>query len=337
MPEAKPAARKYDAITHSLGQFGAIVGAVVGAVVGGLICVAAEALSFGFATPVVLGIIIATTGLGAALGKWLFNGIKVKSGRISDGSPTIFYGSEIRNAARMTDPLECNDPLVAITDNPIVQILSPAAFIASKTGLNKMLFGHGGAFLWDGVNEIFYDTDILMPSRIESLTSCGGNVSEGIDTVILFGDTVHIADPSLASEDLAAISWALTLLDIAGLFTGVGEVTGGVKIALFLTSLGLKVGSFVALLTGHPQLANKLTTIDGIISLGTGLGNLRDKATLIKDVILGGTSTGVNIATAPPGMEQQNNPEINRYTRRVRQRITKPWYQTQYQLAPAGG
>lgn len=334
MSNSGPAARKYDAVTHSLGQFGSIVGAVAGALVGAAICVVAEIFSAGFATPVVLGIIIGATSLGAALGKWLFSGIKVKSGRISDGSPTIFYGREIRNAARMTDPLECNDPLVAITDNPVVQILSPAAFIASQTGLNRMLFGHGGAFVWDGVNNIYYDTAILMPSRIESLTSCGGNVSEGIDTVILFGETVHIADPSLATEDLAALSWFFFALDIAGLFTGVGEAKGAYKIAMFLTSLGLKVGAFAANLTGHPQLANRLTTIDGIISWLNGVPGARDPGTLIKDLILGGGSTVTNVATAPPGMEQPGSAEVQRYQRRARQRIQKPWYQTQYQLAP---
>lgn len=334
MSNSGPAARKYDAVTHSLGQFGSIVGAVAGAIVGAVVCAVAEFFSFGFATPVVAGIIIGATSLGAALGKWAFSGVKVKSGRISDGSPTIFYGREIRNAARMTDPLECNDPLVAITDNPIVQILSPAAFIASATGLNRMLFGHGGAFVWDGVNNVFYDTDVLMPSRIESLTSCGGNVSEGIDTVILFGETVHIADPSLATEDLASLYWFFTALDIAGLFTGIGEVRGAYRIAMFLTSLGLKTGSFIAMLSGNPQLANRLTTIDGIISWLNGVPGARDPGTLIKDLIIGGGGTATNIATAPPAMEQAPSPEVQRYQRRVRQRINRPWYQTQYRLAP---
>lgn len=341
MAEAGPAARKYDAVTHSLGQAGMIVGAVAGALVGAAALVLIEVFTVGVGTPVAIGLVIATTGIGAAIGKWLGGMVEVKSGKISDGSPTIFYGKEIRNAARITDPLECADPLLEITENPIVQILSPAAFIASKTGLNKMIFGHGGAFVWSGTYNIFCDTDFLLASRIESKTSCGGKVSEGIDTIILFGATVHIADPELASEDLATLFWFFTLLDLAGLFTGIGGLKTAPKIALFLTSLGLKVGGTIARLAGYPQLAANLQRIDAVISTLAGIPglagakNVDDVVGGLKDVVLGPAGQGANELTNPKAMSPKDAADVEKYKRRVRQRITKPWYDTQYGRVPA--
>jgi hypothetical protein len=323
--------REKHAIAHSLALTGQVLGAALGAVVGGVIVAIAAAGTAGIGLVAAVGIMVACVGIGAAVGKWLGGKSKGhRSGEIARGSPTIFYGPYRKPAARLMDPLKCEDPLVSLAESAAASplaILSPGLMVGVALGLHEVLGAHPKSFIGAGVKNIIYDTDFLLASRIKDKTSCGGSVDEGEETILLGGETFHVMDPALMTEDSTAMWWILLGVDVIGLFFGVSEVKALVKLIPVLAPWAFKGLGMAANYAGYPRLAGWLGVAEKVTAFGVGARKGVDAG------ILGGELFAAYLGFPDPP-EAPVSAEDAAYRRQVMRRsgASKSWYNYQYQL-----
>jgi len=189
-----PASHVTHAIAHSHANMGMVVGAVAGAVVGAVITVATG----GGGAPLVIALAVA----GGSVGKWLGSGSGSDSGQIKAGAATVFYGPSQLPAARITDPIECHDAGLGDADDPIS--------------------GHKKAFINDGAFRV--TIELKEAARIGDMTSCGGAISKGIDSIYIGGATIGVFAHSELSEDNPYVEWTLWSLDWLASIFGAGAL-----------------------------------------------------------------------------------------------------------------
>jgi hypothetical protein len=324
--------REKHAIAHSLALTGQVLGAALGAVIGGAIVIGVVVVTGGIGLVAAVSIMIAAIGLVSAIGK-AWGGTKKghRSGEIARGSPTIYYGPYRKPAARLMDPLKCEDPLVSLAESAAASplaILSPGLMVGVALGLHNLLGAHPDSFIGAGVKNIIYDTNFVLASRIKDKTSCGGSVDEGEETILLGGETFYVMDPAQMTEDSAAMWWIMFGLDVVGLLFGVSEVKFALKLVLpmlapwALRGLGMAVNA-----AGYPTLAGWIGAAEKVLGYGVGGRTRIDKGNLAADLV----AVYLGFPEAP---EKPVSAEDAAYRRQVMRRsgASKAWYNTQYQL-----
>ena len=242
-----PAAHVTHAIAHSNAVMGMVVGAVAGAVVGAVITLATG----GAGAPLVIGLAVA----GGAVGKWLGSGSSSDSGQIKAGAATVFYGPSQLPAARITDPIECHD--------------------AGLGNADDVISGHKKAFINDGAFRV--TIELKEAARIGDMTSCGGAISKGIESIHIGGATIGVFAHSELSEDNPYVEWTLWSLDWMSSVFGAGAIQ---KKAVALGIKAAKGVSKKALGEEHP-----ITVTLGWAEAGWGIvgGGRSEIAKAVKD------------------------------------------------------
>lgn len=321
------AARKFDPIEHSFGLVGQLTGAVIGAIVGAAVVAVVAIATGGVGALFAIGVIIGCLGIGAGVGKLIGKLLpKAKSGHIADGSPTIFYGPEMRNAARVSDPLECQDPLVSLAEKfasmPLAPVISPGGYLAVKLGLHKMIGAHPGKRIESGVQEIFFDVEMLWASRIKDRTECDGRICEGIETILLGGTTGHTRPDSEVTEDSAIVEWTLWGLDWVGTILGVvGAARKGFAIAGAIVGAA---GQFVSFL-GFKKAGLGLGMASEVLGIIGGASKTAKLETGVS-ILLGGGKQGMSTATTETGEPRPLTPAEKQMRQRARMRVEGDGY-----------
>jgi len=161
--DLRAAARKHDHISHSASELGGEIGVGVGLVAVGLLALSGL-FTEGAGTVAAIGLGVTIVNKVKGWGEFV-GGFFTRSGagEIAKGANTVFEGVEVREAARMTDPVTCHS--------------GGKLHTASKTVIVE---GHNA-------------------SRLGSKTSCGGQVSDACKNVFYGGPEVA-ADASRISE-----------------------------------------------------------------------------------------------------------------------------------------
>lgn len=219
------AARINDPIKHSFEFFGQVAGFVAGlAVAGALIIGGVLAAPFTGGMSLAASILAVITiaglgetgaGIGGLIGKYLLPGME--SGRIAKGARTVFIGPGRKNAARVRDPLVCQDPgsTVLQTMSLLNPMMTPAYLAFSLMGGS-----HAGAELREGSGTVKIEGQEA--SRVGDKTTCGGQVSKGSETVLIGGPKYSTGVGS-GEEVPAWWSWSMVIIEWLNVFKDVKQ------------------------------------------------------------------------------------------------------------------
>lgn len=212
-------------ISHTWADLGHTAGLAVGILAGAAIIYVGRSR---LAVKLAAGVVTRVAGWGASIGSSF---TREDSGRIIEGSPTTFYGPEIKPAARMNDRTACTSPGAATVEQvPGIGHLRVGWRYVSNAwsyinGLEVLPSdfapgAHPRSKIADGSRTVSIDRKPAA-RKGDGVDPCAGKISQGIESIKIGGPRGSMAGTENRSELDPMMRFQVFLAD------GIGAAAGG--------------------------------------------------------------------------------------------------------------